>query len=106
MPGLDEDQVRHAESIAYRVVAEKISEIRLSMGEMEERLLDAFEKPRHCQAHESMVVAVDRLEQATQAQAKRRAMLPTWLSVIVGICVAIGTITWTWVQIARAAIKP
>lgn len=106
MPGLDQDQVRHTEQIVYGIVNAKYDVLTVKIDGLRTELLAAIEKPRHCPAHEGVVLAVDRLDQATKEANRRRQMFPTWVQVIVAACVAVGTIVWTWTQIALAHAKP
>lgn len=105
MPGLNEDQVRHAEAITYGIVNAKYDVLTVKIDALRKELMEAVTS-RHCPAHDGMVMAVDRLNVSAEGFAKRRAAMPTWVSVIIAACVAIGTIVWTWTQIAMAHGTP
>lgn len=106
MPGLDADQTRHTEQIVYGIVNAKYDILTDKLDELRTELLKAIDRPRHCPAHEGMVLAVHDLTEAAKESSKRRQILPTWVQVIIAGCVGLSTIVWLWTQFAMAISKP
>jgi hypothetical protein len=117
VPGLNEDQVRHAESITHGIVkeymtehaktsAERWSQMEKGMAAMEERLTTAIAEPRQCEDHPCLALAVDRNTVALKEIAGRRSRLPTWLSIIISLSFGIPSVVWTVTQFVHFVKQP